>query len=249
MLSISDSPNDAVACSLSQVLETGSIPAQILFEPKILRGNPAKSRKARQEFAGALAASARGCDENDAAAGRLIAFGGNNQGGPIDVATALNAHGGPCGRQDFESETFVVAHTLRGEGFDASEDGTGRGTPIVPVALDCKAWGNTGFAVAFDLRGREGGAQFEGPHDTANIRAASGGSSRSYVAQEWAVRRLTPKEAERLQGFPDGWTAIGGAADGPRYRQIGNSMAVNVMAWIEKRIDAALRAPAAKETA
>ncbi|KRA63101.1 hypothetical protein ASD85_06525 [Rhizobium sp. Root651] len=58
-------------------------------------------------------------------------------------------------------------------------------------------------AVAFDMRGREGGAQFEGPHDTANIRAASGGSSKSYVAQEWAVRRLTPTECERLQGFPE----------------------------------------------
>lgn len=56
-------------------------------------------------------------------------------------------------------------------------------------------------AQAFDMRGREGGAQFEGPHDTANIRAASGGSSRSYVAQSWAVRRLTPCECERLQGF------------------------------------------------
>src|SRR5690606_14612163 len=75
-------------------------------------------------------------------------------------------------------------------------------------------------AVAFDLRGREDGAQFEGPHDTANIRAASGGSSRSYVAGS-AVRRLTPTECERLQGFPDGWTAITyrnkPAADGPRY--------------------------------
>lgn len=52
------------------------------------------------------------------------------------------------------------------------------------------------------MRGREGGAQLEGPHDTANIRAASGGSSRSYVATS-AVRRLTPRECERLQGFPD----------------------------------------------
>ena len=62
------------------------------------------------------------------------AFGGNNQSGPIDVATALNAHGGPCGRQDFESETFI-AHSLRADGFDASEDGTGRGTPLVPMAF------------------------------------------------------------------------------------------------------------------
>ncbi len=94
--------------------------------------------------------------------------------------------------------------------------------------------------VAYDMRGREGGAQFEGPHDTANIRAASGGSSRSYVAQDWAVRRLTPLECERLQGFPDGYTAIPyrgkPAADGPRYKALGNSFAVNCISWIGERI-------------
>ena len=97
-------------------------------------------------------------------------------------------------------------------------------------------------AVAFDLRGREGGAQFEGPHDTANMRAASGGSSRSYVAAT-AVRRLTPRECERLQGFPDDYTAVSyrgkPASDGPRYKALGNSMAVPVMAWIGRRIVAA----------
>jgi len=98
-------------------------------------------------------------------------------------------------------------------------------------------------AVAFDMRGRHGGAQPEGPHDTANIRAASGGSSRSYVAHPMAVRRLTPVECERLQGFPDGFTAIpwrGRPAeecpDGPRYKALGNSMSVNVMRWIGDRI-------------
>jgi DNA (cytosine-5)-methyltransferase 1 len=59
-----------------------------------------------------------------------------------------------------------------------------------------------------------------------------------------AVRRLTPRECERLQGFPDDYTAIPGAKDGPRYRALGNSMAVPVMAWIGRRIalvDAAIR--------
>ena len=56
------------------------------------------------------------------------------------------------------------------------------------------------------------------------------------------VRRLTPRECERLQGFPDDWTAVPyrgkPAADGPRYKAIGNSMAVPVMRWIFERIDA-----------
>jgi DNA (cytosine-5)-methyltransferase 1 len=57
-----------------------------------------------------------------------------------------------------------------------------------------------------------------------------------------AVRRLTPVECERLQGFPDDYTNIpwrgGLASDGPRYKALGNSMAVPVMAWIGQRIEA-----------
>ncbi len=59
---------------------------------------------------------------------------------------------------------------------------------------------------------------------------------RDVVATNMAVRRLTPRECERLQGFPDDYTAIPGAADGPRYKALGNSMAVPVMHWIGKRI-------------
>lgn len=105
----------------------------------------------------------------------------------------------------------------------------------------------TYVAQAFDLRGRDGGAQFEGPHETANIRAASGGSSRSYVAERWAVRRLTPGECEKLQGVPPGWTMIpwrGKPADqcpdGNRYRALGNSWAVPVVRWIGERLTNAL---------
>jgi site-specific DNA-cytosine methylase len=61
-----------------------------------------------------------------------------------------------------------------------------------------------------------------------------------HVMHGMAVRRLTPRECERLQGFPDGYTDVTyrgkPAADGPRYRALGNSMAVPVMAWIGKRI-------------
>lgn len=60
------------------------------------------------------------------------------------------------------------------------------------------------------------------------------------VVQDLRVRRLTPRECERLQGFPDDWTQVPHrgkpAADGPRYKAIGNSMAVPVMRWIGQRI-------------
>jgi site-specific DNA-cytosine methylase len=63
------------------------------------------------------------------------------------------------------------------------------------------------------------------------------------MVQTMSVRRLTPTECERLQGFPDGWTQIpwkgkpdSECPDGPRYRALGNSMACNVMRWIGTRI-------------
>ena len=65
------------------------------------------------------------------------------------------------------------------------------------------------------------------------------------VAQAMTVRRLTPRECERLQGFPDDYTLIPwrkktaeDCPDGPRYKALGNSMAVNCMAWIGERIAA-----------
>jgi DNA (cytosine-5)-methyltransferase 1 len=65
------------------------------------------------------------------------------------------------------------------------------------------------------------------------------------IQQEWAVRRITPTEAERLQGFPDGWTLVPfrgkPAKDGPRYKAIGNSMATTVMRAIGEGIDAVER--------
>ncbi len=100
-------------------------------------------------------------------------------------------------------------------------------------------------ATAFALRGREGGAMPEVEGDQVGaLRAASGGSSRSYVAAS-AVRRLTPEECEKLQGFLPGYTLIpwrkkpaDQCPDGPRYKSLGNSMAVPVMSWIGQRIAA-----------
>lgn len=198
-----------------------------------------------------------------------LAFGGGNRSGPIDVTATLTAKGN---RQDFEVETFIseiqpIAHTLRGEGFDASEDGTGRGTPLVPVAFDCKASGQNGFgvgethgplramghngshqnggdhaAVAYSvaLRGREGGGTAELGDDVAGtLRASQGGGDKPHVLTRMAVRRLTPIECARLQGFPDHHTEINGDAtpDGPQYKAYGNSMATKMMLWLGRQIE------------
>ena len=72
------------------------------------------------------------------------------------------------------------------------------------------------------------------------LAANPGMKQTSYLRLNSAVRRLTPRECERLQGFPDDWTNVPyrgkPAADGPRCKALGNSMAVNVMSWIGQRI-------------
>jgi len=217
-----------------------------------------------------------------------------------------------------------VAHSLKAEGFDANEDGTGRGTPLVPVAfhptqdpisstdgsthaLGCGSkGGQASVAVAVSLRGRDGGGtaygisgelvvddDHIGPLDTTSGRgqgmvaeASQGGGDKPHVlaaigvgadcyngdltgdvamtlkaaggegnpatnlptlVTNMAVRRLTARECERLQGFPDDYTLIpwkkkpaSECPDGPRYKALGNSMAVPCMRWIGTRIAQAL---------
>lgn len=176
--------------------------AAVLFDRESLSGNPAPRRETRQVAAPTLSARTRGGGglgtDFDCDGGLISAFGGGRTSGPIDAAACLTAKGQ---RIDFEIETFV-AHTLKGEGFDASEDGTGRGTPLVPAAA-CP------------------------PH----------------LATPWAVRRLTAEECEALQGFPREFTRIpyrgkpaSACPDGPRYKALGNSWAVNCAELIGERI-------------
>ncbi len=74
----------------------------------------------------------------------------------------------------------------------------------------------------------------------ATLDSNNGSRRHNGVVDGMKVRRLTPRECERLQGFPDDYTLITvrgkPAADGPRYKALGNSMAVPVMAWIGRRI-------------
>ena len=86
---------------------------------------------------------------------------------------------------------------------------------------------------------------------------ANGGQSLNCIHPVWVnqtVRRLTPLECERLQGYPDGWTDIGDwtdskgkkhkAADSPRYKAIGNSIALPFWFWLLRRISAQYERPA-----
>lgn len=177
----------------------GFDPGQVLFESEGVRRDTPPSREPQTAVAALTARGVGTCgaDDNQAQAGHLLAFGGGNTGGNIDVAACLTAKGQ---RIDFEVETFAVHGTQDPD---------------------------TNLELAHTL-GRNHGQE----------NAISNGVQ---------VRRLMPVECERLQGFPDNHTLISWrekeateCPDGPRYRAIGNSMAVPVMRWIGERIVAAL---------
>lgn len=254
----------------------GFDPAAVLFELDSVRRDSAPRRETQKAVAALTARGVGTCgaDDNQAQAGHLIAecangdvshtlkgegfdgsedgtgrgvpvvaFGGGNTSGNIDVAACLTAKGQ---RIDFEVETFAVhgtqdpdtnrelAHTL------GRNNGQENAIVTEPFTLA--------------IRGRSEGSTVEVRNDgTANaLLTPNGGRAGMGVgAIGWGmqVRRLTPIECERLQGFPDNHTLIGWRGkdaaecpDGPRYKAIGNSMAVPVMRWIGERIAAALPA-------
>lgn len=167
--------------------------------------------------------------------------------GPTSTFIAGTGVGGGGGADDNSAQGHhLVAHTLRAEGFDASEDGTGCGISLVAMPFDTNQitsatngsrpeYGQpsptlaTGQppAIAFSCKDHGSDAVMKSETDFVVLRAAG-------------VRRLTPREYERLQGFPDDWTAVPyrkkPAADGPRYRALGNSFAVPCIRWIGERI-------------
>lgn len=142
--------------------------------------------------------------------------------------------------------------------------GTREGVNIQPSVL-CMASGQANAEVGEDVGTTLSARQYKDPPITAVTRCGCEGGGKGALTSEdvsltlstrneqslfdpqgeprYVVRRLTPVECERLQGFPDGWTqvpyrgrAAGECPDGPRYKAIGNSMAVNVMKWIGKRM-------------
>jgi DNA (cytosine-5)-methyltransferase 1 len=169
--------------------------------------------------------------------------------------------------KDHGTDADEIAPTLLGMGDDASHANGDR-----QLAIAFTLHGSDGTAsiasstdVAGSLRTRAPGS-IENSSTTAVLQEQSVASSlppscgeqidHSYSSSgspnllhaPMAVRRLTPRECERLQGFPDDYTLVEYrgklAADGPRYRSLGNSMAVPVMRWIGERIaavDAILR--------
>lgn len=230
--------------------------AAVLFERACLLGDSAPSREAGPSLARALRGSAdrsggNSGDEQSAivTAPTLQAWSGRQQIEQPYVSTIVNAKWskGTSGPAGDEAGNLTVAHSLRADGFDASEDGTGRGTPLVvclygdrtgPLDTD----GHT-QAICFDTTQVTSAANRSRPQPGGPSHPLAAGAHAPALAMgaSATVRRLTPRECERLQGFPDDYTLVPfrgkPAADGPRYRALGNSMAVPVMRWIGERID------------
>jgi len=108
----------------------------------------------------------------------------------------------------------------------------------VACTLEGGEGGNNRQAVAFTASDMSNKAAWEKPYaPTVDAQIPNDSSNiQKEIRQGMSVRRLTPLECERLQGFPDGYTDIPGASDSARYKALGNSMAVPVMRWIGERI-------------
>ena len=187
-------------------------PAEILFERQGQTWHPAAGAEAREDPAAFIEGS----------------FGAYRQS---DVGGTLKARGGTLSGG---SETLLVVH--------------GRQTPCTSVkafTLDCQHNGNTNVVC---IHGNTIGRQLHnGGNGTGAIQDGTSytltATDRHAVSDGLQVRRLTPVECERLQGFPDNHTLIpwrgkpaAECPDSPRYKAIGNSMAVPVMRFIGKRI-------------
>ena len=257
-------------------------PIKVLFEFDGVRRDTAPSREAGKAAAGGIGAGAA----SGSAYGIRTANTSSNGWGIQEEAThtldramgvavgapvITMAHGqggaeigfdrGPCLTCNHEAPIAAyptTTHTLRGEGFDASEDGTGRGTPLVPVAFHptqdpisstevCHSIGANDNATATVAIGWDEELNASTEQSGTLLRGGQGGRHDGVMTPAMQVRRLTPVECERLQGFPDNYTAIpwrkkpaSECPDGPRYKALGNSWAVPNVRWIGQRIHNAI---------
>lgn len=182
--------------------------AEILIELNSVQRDIAPSGNS-QENASAFAESSFGTYRKSSISGTLKRSGGALSGG---------------------SETLVVHGTQ---------------DPIIAKnQAHCLGRNNGQENVLFEIKGAEAVRVADKPlSPTLKARMGTGGNNVPCIADRLCVRKLTPKECERLQGFPDDWTKIlyrnkpaEQCPDSPRYKAIGNSMAVPVMQWIGKRL-------------
>jgi DNA (cytosine-5)-methyltransferase 1 len=204
----------------------GFNPAEVLFEFDGLRRDTAPGRNSRETTA------------TDAQSG----IGTYNKQRIGEYSTEDVAS--TCAARDYKDATDLVTYenfktVYEMHAQDARVQNVGDVLPTMSATYGMGG-GNIpvtyGIATMSDVAGTLDASYYKG-------QGSRQGGEREFVVQQMAVRRLTPTECERLQGFPDGYTkipwrnkSINDCPDGPRYKALGNSWAVPVVAWIGERI-------------
>ena len=243
--------------------------AQVLFEPGCVSGDSSKSRKKRKDVAGTLTSRAKsggGFSGDFEVDGGLQVGLPTTQFGPIAGTLTRRHDSSPC--HDRGQNIVVTPCHTTGSGWWKEGFGTLRArvqdshenlvasTGNISHCLNAGGMGRQDYETETMVVNTWGGERrpdrpeggfYARVESTTKTLDASGGLNPAcsnggtiVMNQSVGVRRLTPRECERLQGFPDDWTLVlhrgKPAADGPRYKAIGNSMAVPVMRWIGSRI-------------
>lgn len=167
-----------------------------------------------------------------------------------DISGSLRTK--PPGSIENSSTTAVLTGTLKAHhsvngnpenviAFDCRAGGeSGLSIDEIPGALRCHDGGHAAIVIGSRARGDDGRGYARPEHMGPIAGTVDATKPERVLTLQMQVRRLTPRECERLQGFQDDFTAIEyrgkPACDGPRYKAIGNSMAVPVMRWIGERI-------------
>lgn len=146
--------------------------------------------------------------------------------------------GGPSGSENYNLITQST-YSIQATAIDRKPENGGNGLGIIEeVAPTLTKMDRHGVIapISFKIRGGKevGGKGFLGSEERAFTVTTMQDQN---LYDGLIVRRFTPLECERLQGFPDGYTNIPGATDNKRYEALGNSMTKNVMQWIGNRID------------
>ena len=221
--------------------------AEVLFEPSCLRGDPPPRREAREGVAECITPGIGNRLDGESDTFHIETHGSLYEShpndsrvtGPVEQCPTVAARWGTGGNntplvqqamamresgQGYWMQDEVIG-TIRAEG----ENRPSRPSNVVAVQQ----------AMAFQSRASATNSMNPSVVVPTLDKGKAEGAA---IFSSMAVRRLTPVECERLQGFPDGWTDIkpGGkdTPDSPRYKALGNSMAVPVMRWIGERIEA-----------
>ena len=222
-----DAQNFGVAQRRRRVFVVGHLgdwrpTAKVLFEPESLSGNIAQSRKERQDIANCLTKSPSSYSSYNPARGEGNAVITHVADKCPTILSSAAGFSRP-GNTVTEHETYIA----EAFGWQNSSHQSMSVDTISPTLDKSKVPATYTFAADMNFL----------PSFNPNVSNTLIRKGNMSVNDGLRVRRLTPVECERLQGFPDNYTNIPSAADTNRYKALGNSMAVPVMKWIGERIE------------